>query len=152
MAGEPAVPGLLLRVDAPGAATVISERLLWPNGIGAAPDGARLYVSDFARKHVLAMAPDGTGEAVFAEVPRGSADGLAVDEEGGVWVALGDGCGVVRFTADGALDEVVDVPAEFVSSIAFGGQDRRDVAITTVGAVFVARSEVAGVRVEPAAV
>lgn len=162
MGGEEAVPGELLLVDAPGRATVLSDALIWPNGIGVSPDGTRVYVSDFAREQVLTVALGGGGEEeVFCESPRGSCDGLAVDVEGGVWVALGQGGGVARFDAGGRLDQIVEVPAAFVSSLSFGGADQRDVVISTAdnevlpeagGALFVGRSEVAGMRVAPATV
>jgi len=119
--GEQPVPGALLHVRAPGEAAALDEAVLWPNGIGLSPSGDRLYMSDYARGHVVTMGLDGGGRAVFAELPRGSADGLAVDVEGGVWVALGDAGAVARFDAGGALDAVVDVPADFVSSISFRG-------------------------------
>jgi sugar lactone lactonase YvrE len=95
------------------------------------------------------MERDGTGLAVFCDSPRGAADGLAVDVEGGVWIALGDGGGVARFTPGGELDAVVDAPADFVSSLSFSGTD---VLITTIGTLFRGRSEVAGVPVAPAAI
>jgi gluconolactonase len=149
LAGEEPAPSPLLRVTGPGQATVLSEAVLWPNGVGLAPSGDRLYLNDYARRRVVTMALDGSGEAVFCAAPRGSADGLAVDAEGGVWIALGDGGGVARFTPDGELDVVVDVPADFVTSLSFSGTD---VLITTFGAVFRGRSEVAGLPVTPAAV
>ena len=95
----------------------------------------------------------GGGERELARVPQGSADGLALDCEGGMWVALGEGGGVARFQPDGSLDEVVSLPASFVSSICFGGDDMREVLITTAdnevspelgGTLLRARSEVAG--------
>jgi D-xylonolactonase len=73
-----------------------------------------------------------------------------------VWVALGEGGGVARFHPDGCLDEVVALPAGFVSSLSFGGTDMRDVLITTAdnrvdpqlgGTLLSARSEVAGLPV-----
>jgi sugar lactone lactonase YvrE len=160
-AGEDVVPGRLFRVTAPGEAVALSESLLWPNGIGLSPDGGRVYVSDYARRHVATMTVDGKQEEIFCDVPNGSADGLAVDVEGGVWVALGEGGAVARFTSQGDLDGICDVPAGFVSSLCFGGADGRDVLISTAdnhitpdtgGALFSARSEVAGVPVTPAAV
>ena len=160
-AGEEPVPGELLLVSGPDRAAILSETLLWPHGIGLAPGNELLYVSDFARKHVKAMSPDGSGESIFTELPRGSADGLAVDAEGGVWVALGEGGGVARFEPDGSLDEIVEVPSNFVSSISFGGSDGRDVVVSTAdstlapdtgGALFSARSEVAGVAINPAVI
>jgi sugar lactone lactonase YvrE len=142
--GEEPVPSALLHLRAPG---VLDDAVLWPNGIGLSPGGDRLYMCDYARAHVVTMGIDGGGRAVFAESPRGSADGLAVDVEGGVWVALGDAGAVARFDSDGDLAAVVDIPADFVSSISFRGTD---VLITAVGALFRARSEVAGVPVADA--
>jgi sugar lactone lactonase YvrE len=152
LAGEPAVPGELLRLDPDGEVTVLSEDLDLPNGVGVA--GERVYVSDYAREHVLTLGLDGSAAAVFADVPRGSADGLALDVEGGVWVALGPGAGVARFTAAGELDAIVDVPAAFVSSLCFRGED---VVVTAVGTdgrglLFRGRSEIAGAPVAPARV
>lgn len=156
MRGESPVPGLVLRIAADGQRSVLNDTVLWPNGIGHSPSGDRLYVADYARQEVVSMTPDGSNLAVFCRVPHGSADGLAVDVEGGVWVALGEGGGIARFTPDGALDAVVDVPAGFVSSLSFGGPDGRDVLITTAdnaitpetgGTLWRARSEVAGVPV-----
>lgn len=131
LAGEPAVPGALLAVSAGGRARVLSEAVTWPNGIGVSADAQTVYVSDYARAAVLAL-PAGGGEVrEFARSPRGSADGLAVDREGGVWVALGDGAAIARFAPDGSLDDVSEIPARFVSSLCFGGEDMRDVLITT---------------------
>lgn len=42
LAGEPPVPGQLVRVDGRGTVAVLSEAPLWPNGIGLSPDGSRL--------------------------------------------------------------------------------------------------------------
>ena len=161
LAGERPRNGQLLRLGSDADAQVLSEEIVWPNGIGMAPDGGAIYVSDYARGAVLACAADGAGVHEFARSPRGSADGLAVDREGGVWIALGDGGGVARFLPDGSLDELIALPARFVSSLSFGGADLRDVLITTAdnevrpelgGTLLRARSEVAGLAVGPVAV
>jgi sugar lactone lactonase YvrE len=159
-AGEEPVPTEIWRIDGPGAATVVAEGIDWPNGIGVSPDGSTTYVSDTSNGVVLAFAEGSTTGDVFAKVGSGAVDGLAVDEEGGVWVALGD-AGVVRFHGDGRLDGFAEIPAGFVSSLCFGGPDRRDVFVTTAdnrvapekgGTVFHARSEIAGLAVAPASV
>jgi sugar lactone lactonase YvrE len=150
--GEEPVPGEVWRISAPGEAEIVGEGVLWANGIGRSPDGARLYVSDYAARHVRVYEPPDVEGSVLATMPAGSPDGLAVDEEGGVWVALGDAGSVARFDAGGELDGVVDVPADFVSSISFGGADRRDVLITAIGGLFRARSEVPGVATAPASI
>ena len=100
---------------------------------GSRPTAATLYVSDFAAGEIVAAGVHGGGRRTFARVPDGAApDGLAVDAEGGVWVALGPAAQVARFAADGALVALLDVPADFVSSVAFDG-DR--LLVATAGAL-----------------
>jgi len=158
LAGEPERDGQLIRIDARGTVNVLSERVTWPNGIGVAPDGNTIYVSDYARACVLALSPDAKEVRELCRSPQGSADGLAVDAEGGVWVALGQGGAIGRFLSDGRLDELIAVPAQFVSSLCFGGPDMRDVLISTAGnhinpelggTLFRARSEIAGLALSP---
>jgi sugar lactone lactonase YvrE len=153
LAGETPRHGALIALERDGTVRVLTEQLQWPNGIGVAPDGETVYVSDYAHQLVLATPIGGGGADVFARMPQGSADGLAVDAEGGVWVALGEGGAVARFRADGSLDEVIGLPAGFVSSLSFGGADMRDVLITTAdnqlapelgGTLLRGRSEVPG--------
>ena len=159
-AGEDPVPGEVWRIDPDGSSAVAAEGIDWCNGIGLAPDGGRMYVSDTAHGVIRAFDPATGGGEVFASPGRGAVDGLAVDEEGGVWVALGD-AGIARFDAGGELDGFAEVPSSFTSSLCFGGADLRDVYITTGdnrvnpdlgGAVFRARSELAGLALTPARV
>ncbi len=158
MAGEPPRPGRLLRLAPGGEPVTLSERVTWPNGIGVSPDGRTVYVSDYSGGTVLALALSGGGARVLCRSPQGSADGLAVDAQGGIWVALGEGGAVARFDAAGALAEVMDLPAQFVSSISFGGPDMRDVLISTAdnrvtpqtgGTLLRARSSIPGLPVAP---
>jgi sugar lactone lactonase YvrE len=58
-------------------------------------------------------------------------DGLTVDEQGGVWVALSNGSAVRRYTSDGVLDEVVEVSAKKVTACTFGGPKLDQLFITT---------------------
>jgi gluconolactonase len=161
LAGEPARPGQLLLIGVDGVSRVISEEIVWPNGIGVSADGDTVYVSDYADGTVSAVSLSGGAQRAFARSPRGSADGLALDVDGGVWVALGEGAAVARFDGDGGLDEVVELPASFVSSLCFGGADMCDVLITTAdnhvqpelgGTLLRARSAVPGLAVYPARV
>lgn len=158
-AGEQPRDGRLVRVDRDGGAHVLCDRVVWPNGIGVSPDGATIYVSDYARKLVLAIdaqAGGGADAREFCHVPQGSPDGLALDAEGAVWVALGEAGAVARFLADGTLAELMPLPARFVSSLSFGGGDMRDVLISTAdnlerpqlgGTLLRARSEIPGMPV-----
>jgi sugar lactone lactonase YvrE len=154
-AGDAPVPGEIWRIAAEADPEPVAGGMLWANGIGFSPDGATAYGSDYARSCVLAWdrAADGSlsSPRVFAEMPTGSADGLAVDEEGGVWVATGAAGNVVRFAPEGSLDRTLDVPATFVSSLCFGGDDLRDMYITTGdGKLLRGRSDVPGLALGPA--
>jgi sugar lactone lactonase YvrE len=157
-AGEDARPGQLLKLDRGGAVEILTEDVIWPNGIGVSPDGEEIYLSDYERAVVLAIPVNGGEAREFCRSPRGSADGLAVDVEGGVWLALGEGGAIARFLPDGELDEVMELPANFVSSLSFGSEDARDVLITTAdnevqpelgGTLLRARSELAGLALTP---
>lgn len=128
--GEKAGPTELVQLAPDGSTRILAQDLLWPNGIGFAPDGARLYVCEYAAARVRVIGPHGA--SVFAEAPRGECDGLAVDADGDVWVALGSGCGIARFDPSGAVVDVIEVPGRFVSSLAFAGTE---IYITTIGAL-----------------
>jgi sugar lactone lactonase YvrE len=153
--GEDPVPGDIWRVAGPDDATLLCEGVTWPNGIGLSPGADRIYVSDYATAEVLTWRLTDGGDAVerdvFSRAPRGSCDGLAVDAEGGVWVALGEG--IAHFTPGGDLVEILDVPTSFVSSVSFGGPGLRELLIATAdnlaepergGTVFRAPAPVAG--------
>jgi sugar lactone lactonase YvrE len=152
MAGEPPVPGDLWLVPPAAAGTeprLLADGILWPNGIGLSPAGDVLYVSDFAAGEVLAFDPDGGGRRVLARAPAGAPDGLAVDAQGGVWVALGPAGQVARLNAEGGLDALLDVPADFVASVAFDGDE---LLVATAGALLRTPAGVPGRPVAPATV
>jgi sugar lactone lactonase YvrE len=54
-----------------------------------------------------------------------------VDAQGGVWAALQDGWGVVRFSPDGALDRVIGLPVPGPTDLALGGADGATLFITS---------------------
>ena len=162
---ENRVPGELWRVEGAGRAVEVYRDVAFANGVGFTPDGRTIYHSSYSEGLVLThdLADDGRGvnRRVFARVPRGNPDGLAVDEAGGVWVALGSGGGIARFASDGGLEHVLAVPAPFVASLCFGGADRRDLYITTSGnseradrrgTIFRTRADVPGLVAPPARV
>jgi len=144
----PRVPGELWRIDAGGRAVQVYGDIDFANGVGFSPDGRRLYQSNYGAGEILAhdVGPSGIARdrRVFARVPRGQPDGLAVDEAGGVWVALGAAEAIARFTPAGDFDRAIEAPGAFVASLCFGGADRRDVYIATAGALLRTRVDVPG--------
>ncbi|MGH7964647.1 MAG: SMP-30/gluconolactonase/LRE family protein [Candidatus Binatia bacterium] len=160
------VPGELWRIAGEGQVVQLYGEVGLTNGIGFSPDERLLYHSDSAGPHIIVhdVAPDGSvsNRRAIAPLSGGSIpDGLAVDEAGCIWVAIYGGHCAARYTPDGKLDRKIDVPAKAVTSLCFGGQDRRDLYIVTAdnteaperkGTIFRTRVEVAGLPAPPAQV
>ena len=68
---------------------------------------------------------------VHIDRPGVAADGLRVDEDGGLWVALWGGAAVSRYGPDGSLLANVPIPAERPTSCAFGGPELATLFVTT---------------------
>jgi sugar lactone lactonase YvrE len=146
--------GSLYRYD--GALVEILPDVTLSNGLGWSPDGPLMYYVDSLTYRVDVFDFDGvpSGRRPFVAVDRadGIPDGLAVDDEGGVWLALYGGACVRRYDAGGALDRVVELPAENVTACCFGGPDRRHLYVTTAapdGRVYVADAGVTGPAAQP---
>lgn len=133
-----------------------------PNGIDWTPDGGTAYVVDTLAGTVDAFdwSPAGglSGRRPFVRIPleRGRPDGLAVDAEGCVWVALWSGGAIHRYRPDATLDGVLEVPVRAVSACTFGGPQLDQLYITTIrgpepesGALFRAAVGVRGQPVRP---
>jgi sugar lactone lactonase YvrE len=126
----------LYRLDPDGTVHVVLTGVTISNGLEWSPDGALAYYDDTA-KHLVDVFDydrDGglTGRRPFVRLPGDAhPDGLTVDAEGGVWVALYGAGAVHRYTAAGVLDEVVRVPTPQVTACTFGGPDLDQLFITT---------------------
>jgi len=156
-------PGSLFRVDPSGEVTHLWEGVEVTNGLGFTADRKLLYHCDSTTRAVWAyeVRADRTvsDRQLFAKLPDGMPDGMTVDVEGGVWVAVVAGSGeVVRFKPDGTLDQRINIPAKTITSVAFGGPDMCDLYVVTAnndqrdlkGTVFRTRSEIPGLPVPKA--
>ncbi|ROQ59974.1 sugar lactone lactonase YvrE [Streptomyces sp. 840.1] len=128
--------GSLTRVAPDGTTTRILPLVACSNGTGWSPDGRLMYYIDTATRRIDVFDVDGEqvgGRRPFATVEEGAGypDGLTVDAEGAVWVALWDGAALRRYTADGVLERVVELPVRRPTSCAFGGPGLRDLYIST---------------------
>jgi sugar lactone lactonase YvrE len=130
--------GTLYRLDPGRELTPVVKGVTVSNGISWSPDGSRMYYADSPMRQVDVFDYDpATGEAfarrVFADLSRanGVPDGLTVDLDGCVWVAMWGGGALRRFTPDGHQDAVLPVPVSRPTSCAFGGPELTDLFVTT---------------------
>jgi sugar lactone lactonase YvrE len=125
----------LYRLDHDGTVSRVLDGVTVSNGLAWSPDGSLAYYNDTAthRVDVFDYAPTAglTGRRPFVDLGDGSPDGLTVDADGGVWVALFGAGAVHRYTAEGRLDGVVEVPAAKVTACALGGPDLDQLFVTT---------------------
>jgi gluconolactonase len=122
-----------------------------PNGLAFSPDEKILYICDTAQYHIRAfdVEPAGTlrvgSGRLFArmdpETPGGP-DGVKVDRDGRVYVAVAQGVWV--YEPDGRLLGIIAVPAR-PANLAWCDRDARGLALTAVDAVYHVRMRVEGV-------
>lgn len=131
---SPEPRGGLFAVESNGTVTRTRSGIGMSNGIDWSPDGAVAYHVDTLRRRVdrLPLSDDGLPltEEVLTHIDA-MPDGLSVDAEGCVWVALWDGHAVHRYTPAGELNTIVEVPHGFVTNCAFGGPTASTLFITT---------------------
>lgn len=155
--------GSLYRLDPDCSVDVVLDGLSISNGIVWNAAGDTVYYIDTPTQRVDAFDFD-PEKATFSNrrpvvhIPadHGGPDGMTLDAEGCLWVALWQGGAVHRYTPDGQLDAVIELPATKVTACAFGGPDLDDLYITTsrmdipegaeppAGALFRARPGVRG--------
>lgn len=129
--------GALYRLDADGTATVVLRGVTVSNGLEWSADGARAWYVDTHTQRVDVFDYDPvrglTNRRPFVDLSAEGLrpDGLAVDGDGGVWVALSNGGAVRRYTAAGRLDVVVPLPVRKVTACTFGGERLDQLYVTT---------------------
>jgi sugar lactone lactonase YvrE len=165
-------PGLgsLYRFDARHRFRRLVAGLTASNGIAWSGDGRTLYLVDSATRLVHVYEYDSEEGLIVSErepieIPseHGAPDGMTIDVDGCLWIALYGAAAVRRYTPRGLSDVTVTLPVTGVTSCAFGGADFRDLYITTspyslseperaaqpnAGSIFACRPGVGG-RLEP---
>lgn len=133
--GEENPSGALYRRDR----KILSEQdrnYIITNGPAMSPDGKTLYHTDTLLRTVYAFDVDAagtlSGKRPFIVIDgAGYPDGMAVDAEGCLWVALFGGWRIERFSPAGKLIGVVPFPCANITKLAFGGADLQTVHVTT---------------------
>jgi len=129
--------GVIVRID-PGdewRATVVADDLDFPNGMALTPDGATLIVAESTGRRLTAytVAADGTlsGRRVFADGLDGPPDGICLDDDGGVWVAMTLAHQFERIVDGGGVTDRIDVGDRTAIACALGGPEGRTLFLVT---------------------
>jgi D-xylonolactonase len=147
-------PGLLFRADVDGTVRVVREGIKASNGIAFSPDGRIMYHAESLRGvWAYDVAADGWPRNPTMFTSIADCDGVAVDVEGGVWIARWESGELVRLRADATPDRRWRLPFPYLVSLTFAGEDLQDLIVVTGGppdeepkrgAVVRLRSEVPG--------
>ncbi|MGI8573969.1 MAG: SMP-30/gluconolactonase/LRE family protein [Egibacteraceae bacterium] len=124
----------LFRLDPDGAVRAMVTEVTNSNGLDWLDD--RMYYIDTKTRRVDVFDYDVADGSIrnrrrVVDVDDGSPDGMTLDADGCLWVAVHHQGEIRRFTPDGQLDTVVRVPVDKVTSCCFGGEDLATLFITT---------------------
>ena len=130
--------GSLYRLDPDHSVHRMASGFIFPNGMGWSPDDRLMYFTDSMLRTLWTYEFDLRTGALgerreFAHLSDddGVFDGLTVDSEGYVWVAVWNGWRVIRYAPDGSIDREVRFPVQRPSSCMFGGHDLRTLYVTS---------------------
>ena len=130
--------GALYRLDPDGSTHTMIAGVSISNGIDWSPDQSRMYYVDSPTQRIDVFDFEPIDGAISnrralagIDAADGSPDGLTVDAEGAIWLALWGGAAIRRYLPDGRLDRVVHLPVTHPTTCAFGGPDLTDLFITS---------------------
>ena len=125
---EPVPTGRLIAYHPENGNRVVADGIFFPNGMAISPDGATLYLAETFGKRIssfrIGNAGSLTGRGLHAELP-GSPDGICIDEEGCLWVALLFEGLFVRLAPDGTIIDRISFPNRNAIACMLGGEEGR---------------------------
>jgi sugar lactone lactonase YvrE len=131
--------GALYCLETNGTLRKAVDSVITSNGIAWSPDNKTMYYIDSPTKRVLAydfVLESGqiSNPRIVVTIPDGEGlpDGMTIDNEGMLWIALWDGWQVSRWDPNsGKKLSSIPVPAARVTSCVFGGENFDELFITT---------------------
>lgn len=147
----------LYRIGADGGIDVVLDSVTTSNGIDFTPDGLFAYYNDTATGGTSVFDVDASGNLInrrlFHDGDGGRPDGLCVDSQGNVWCAMNRVGKLRLYSPQAEILGQWELPVHGVTAVTLGGEDLRDVFITTsretadepgAGAIFHMRADVSG--------
>ena len=146
--GEAHAPGCLLMIEPDGRARVVAQDLEFPNGSVITAEGRLVVGESFANRLTsFAIGADGSLSDRQIDIElEGIPDGICLDMEGGIWVAMLDQ-GVAR-VKDGKIVERIDTGNHRAIACQLGGPDMRTLFILSFKGTIEEICKIPGSRVE----
>lgn len=119
--------GSLYEIGSNFSVHVVMPEIDMPKNVAWAPDRSEMYISEGRSGRLYAFQTDQVGRiankrTLFQGSPEiGNPNGIAVDTEGNIWVAMIGGWSVCKIDPTGALLDVVDLPIPMPTALAFAG-------------------------------
>lgn len=130
--------GALHRLNPDRSVSTVLTDVTVSNGLAWSPDGSIVYYVDTACQRIDQFDFDAAAGTLHERRPLvnvplevGRPDGLTVDADGGIWLALWGGGALHRYTSEGILDAKISIPVTNVTACSFGGEDLKDLYVTT---------------------
>ena len=128
--------GRLYKVDTNKKISIIEEGLGIPNTFVWSPDNRNFYFTDTLNGVIHNYdfeleSGELSNKKDFANFNRGHPDGSTIDTDGCVWNCRWGGSCIVRFTPDGKVDQIIEMPVQNITNCIFGGNDMKTLFITT---------------------
>ena len=131
--------GVLWSLDPSGRVSTVLDGLVESNGVGWTRDGATVSCVDSGEPVIRRYAydcADGTFGQRLSDLAvlrdgEGVPDGLVVDADDNVWVALWEGGAIRQYAPDGAVLVHLDVPVDLPTCPGFAGPDLDQLVVTT---------------------
>ena len=128
--------GKLYKVDSHKKITIIEESLGIPNTFVWSPDNSKFYFTDTLSGKIVNYdfnleRGELSNKQNFTNFDRGFPDGSTIDTDGCIWNCRWGGSCVVRFSPNGKVDQIIEMPVENITNCVFGGQDMKTLFITT---------------------
>ena len=128
--------GKLYKVDIDKTISIVEEGLAIPNTFVWSPDNSIFYFTDTLSGSIFNYdfnleQGELTNKKKFASYDRGLPDGSTIDTDGCLWNCRWGGSCIVRFTPNGKVDNVIEMPVQNITNCIFGGKDMKTLFITT---------------------
>ena len=142
--------GKIWRIDGPGKAVLLDDKMGTTNGIELSPDDKKLYVNESVQKNIwvfdVSAKGDISNKRLFYKFEDFGMDGMKCDKLGNLYVTRHGKGTIAILSPDGKLIREVQMKGKSTSNITFGGQDGKSCFVTLQDrkCVEVFESEVAG--------